>query len=449
MTPGTVRSDLPRLVTPLPGPRARALVERDHAVVSPSYTRSYPFVIARGEGAIAEDVDGNRFLDFNAGIAVASTGHSHPRVVDAIRHQSEQFLHMSGTDFYYDGLVTLAERLDTIAPGDVPRRVYFGNSGTEAIEAAMKLARYHTGRDHFIAFYGCFHGRTMGALSLTSSKSIQRKGFGALVPGVHHLPYPNTYRRPAGLSPEDHAVDCARAIEDQVIRHLVAAEDIAAIFFEPIQGEGGYLIPPQAFFDELQEIAHRHGILLVADEVQSGIGRTGRLWACEHFGIVPDIVCSAKGIASGMPLSATIARRDVMNWQPGAHASTFGGNPVCIAAALATLDLIEQELMSNAERVGAYLLERLQRWPNCFPIIGDVRGLGLMIGVEIVRNRATKERAPDLRDKVVTMAFERGLLILGCGQNSVRLCPPLVVTKDQADFAAEVLEECLTELSAA
>jgi 4-aminobutyrate aminotransferase len=266
---------------------------------------------------------------------------------------------------------------------------------------------------------------------------------------VHHLPYPNTYRRPAGVTPEDHAVDCARAIEDQIIRHLVAAEDIAAIFFEPIQGEGGYLVPPQAFFDELEDIAHRHGILLVADEVQTGAGRTGRMWACEHFGIVPDILCSAKGLASGMPLSAMIARREVMNWKPGAHASTFGGNPVSIAAALTTLDLIEQELMANAERMGAWLFERVHRWPNCFPIVGDVRGLGLMIGIEIVRNRATKERAPDLRDKLVTMAFERGLLILGCGQNSIRLCPPLVITKDQADFAAEVLEECLTELSAA
>lgn len=445
----TLRSDLPHLVTSLPGPRAKALIERDHAVLSPSYTRPYPFVIARGEGAIAEDVDGNRFLDFNAGIAVSATGHSHPRVLEAMRRQAELFLHMSGTDFYYESMVALAERLDRLAPGDDHHRVYFGNSGTEAIEAAMKLARYHTGRDHFVAFFGCFHGRTMGALSLTSSKSIQRQGFGLLVPGVHHLPYPNSYRCPAGTTPEDQAVDCARAIEDQVIRHLVAAEDIAAIFFEPIQGEGGYLIPPKAFFDELQEIAHRHGILLVADEVQSGIGRTGRMWACEHFGIVPDVVCAAKGIASGMPLSATISRAEMMNWRPGAHASTFGGNPVAIAAAMATLDLVEQELMANAAEVGGYLMDRLREWPHSFPIVGDVRGRGLMIGIEIVRNRATKERAPDLRDKAVTMAFERGLLVLGCEQNTIRLCPPLIVTRDQADFAAEVLEECLTELSAA
>jgi 4-aminobutyrate aminotransferase len=449
MPPVTLRSDLPQLVTSLPGPRAKALIERDHAVLSPSYTRPYPFVIARGEGAIAEDVDGNRFLDFNAGIAVSATGHSHPRVVEAIRRQAEQFLHMSGTDFYYESMVALAERLDAITPGDQPHRTYFGNSGTEAVEAAMKLARYHTGRDHFIAFFGCFHGRTLGALSLTSSKSIQRKGFGPLVPGVHHLPYPNTYRCPPGLTPEDHAVECARAIEEQVTRHLVAAEDIAAIFFEPVQGEGGYLIPPKAFFDELQEIAHRHGILLVADEVQSGIGRTGRMWASEHYGLEPDIICSAKGLASGLPLSATIARAEIMNWKPGSHASTFGGNPVAIAAAMATLDLVEQELMANAAGVGAYLMERLQRWPNCFPIVGDVRGLGLMIGIEIVRNRATKERAPDLRDKAVTMAFERGLLVLGCGQNTIRLCPPLVITREQADFAVEVLEECLVELSAA
>jgi 4-aminobutyrate aminotransferase len=346
-------------------------------------------------------------------------------------------------------MVALAERLGRLAPAPGAHRVYFGNSGTEAIEAAMKLARYTTGRAHFIAFFGCFHGRTMGALSLTSSKSIQRKGFGSLVPGVHHLPYPNSYRCPPGMTPEDHAVDCARAIETQVIRHLVAAEDVAAIFVEPIQGEGGYLVPPRVFFDELQEIAHRYGILLVADEVQSGIGRTGRMWASQHFNLKPHIVCSAKGLASGMPLSATIARAELMTWKPGAHASTFGGNPICIAASLATLDLVEQELMKNAESVGAHLMQRLHRWPACFPIVGDVRGLGLMIGVEIVSNRATKERAPDLRDKLVTMAFERGVLVLGCGQNTVRLCPPLVVTKDQADHAAEVLEECLVELSAA
>lgn len=443
MTSATMRADLPRLVTALPGPKAKEIVERDHAVLSPSYTRPYPFVIARGEGAIAEDVDGNRFLDFNAGIAVTATGHSNPYVVEAIEKQARQFLHMSGTDFYYENMVLLAERLARLAPGEVPRRVYFGNSGTEAVEAAMKLARYHTGRDHYIAFFGCFHGRTMGSLSLTSSKSIQRKGFGALVPGVHHLPYPNTYRLPAGVSADDHAVACARAIEDQIVRHLVAAEDIAAIFFEPIQGEGGYLVPPRAFFEELQRIAHKHGILLVADEVQSGIGRTGRMWACEHFDMVPDILCSAKGLASGMPLSAVIAQADVMNWKPGAHASTFGGNPVAIAAAMATLDMVEECLMENAREMGDLLMARMREWPSRFPIVGDVRGLGLMLGFEIVRDQGTKERAPDLRDRIETLAFERGLLVLGCGQNTVRLSPPLVITKDQAEWALDTLEECL------
>jgi 4-aminobutyrate aminotransferase len=442
----TVRADLPHLVTALPGPRAQEVIARDHAVLSPSYTRPYPLVAERGEGAIVEDIDGNRFLDFNAGIAVVATGHSHPRVVAAIQEQAAKLLHMSGTDFYYRNMVELAEKLAALAPGDAPRRVYFGNSGTEAIEAAMKMARYTTGRQQFIAFFGSFHGRTLGALSLTGSKNVQRRGFSPLVPGVHHVPYPNCYRCPFGQVPSDCAVECIKHIEDVLIKHIVPADEIAAIFFEPVQGEGGYVVPPRKFVDELQELAHRHRILLVFDEVQSGMGRTGKMFAAEHFDAVPDVLAIAKGIASGMPLSATVARADVMQWPPGAHASTFGGNPVCISAALATIELLEQELIANAARIGDHIMNRIRDWPQRFPIVGDVRGLGLMIGFELVHDQATKERAPDLRNLLEHLAFENGLLVLGCGPNSIRLCPPLVITRDQADFAVDTLEKCLRML---
>ena len=438
-----VRLDLPQILTSLPGPRAKAVIERDSNVISPSYTRCYPLVASRGEGAIIEDVDGNRFLDYTAGIAVVATGHCHPEVVAAIRQQSERLIHMSGTDFYYENMVTLAEKLAAIAPGDVARRVYFGNSGAEAVEAAIKLARYHTGRDKFIAFRGAFHGRTLGALSLTASKAIQRKGFGPLIPGVVHAEFPNPYRRPDGVSAADHAASCVRAIEEELFRTIVPAEEVAAIVVEPIQGEGGYVIPHRAFFEELARLASKHGILLVFDEVQSGMGRTGKMWASDHFGVTPDILVVAKGIASGLPLSAMIARREVMNWPPGAHASTFGGNPVAVAAALATIDLLERELIANAASVGGHILERLRSWPAKFPNVGDVRGLGLMIGIEIVRDQRTKERAPDLRDRLEMLAFERGLLVLGAGPTGIRLCPPLVITRDQADFAVDTLEECL------
>ena len=449
LTAEAVRTDLPHLITTLPGPRARAVIERDAEVLSPSYTRSYPLVAERGEGAIIEDLDGNRFLDFNAGIAVASTGHCHPEVVAAIERQAGRLIHMSGTDFYYENMVQLAEKLASIAPGDVERRVYFGNSGTEAVEAAIKLARYKTGRDKLIAFYGCFHGRTLGSLSLTASKSVQRKGFGSLLGGVFHAPFPNPYRGAPGQTAEDCALASIRYIEDQLFRAVAAPEDVAAIFVEPIQGEGGYVIPPKLFFDELQRIASQHGILLVADEIQCGMGRTGKMWASDHFGFVPDIVTSAKGIASGMPLSATIARSELMTWRPGAHASTFGGNPVAVAAALATIELLETRLIQNASEVGAYMMQRMKEWPRRFRYVGDVRGLGLMIGFEMVRDKETKERAPELRDRVVSEAFERGLLILGAGQNVIRLSPPLVITRDQADFAMETLESSMAGLETA
>jgi len=438
-----VRLDLPNLVTPLPGPRATAIIQRDAQVLSPSYTRCYPLVAARGEGAIIEDVDGNRFLDFNAGIAVASTGHCHPKVVAAIEQQSNRLIHMSGTDFYYENMVQLAEKLASLAPAGGPQRVYFGNSGAEATEAAMKMARYHTGRDKFIAFAGAFHGRTLGALSLTGSKVVQRKGFGPLVPGVYHAQFPDPYRRPDGVTADDHAVSCVRFIEDELFRTIVPAEEVAGIVVEPIQGEGGYLVPPSAFLEELRRLADRHGILLIFDEVQCGMGRTGKMWAAEHFGVAPDIFTTAKGIASGLPLSAMIARAEIMDWPPGAHASTFGGNPVAVAAALATIDLLESELIANAAKIGGHILDRLRDWPKRFRNVGDVRGLGLMIGFELVRDRETKERAPELRERIQSLAFERGLLVLGAGRNAIRLCPPLVITRDQADFAVDTLEECL------
>lgn len=436
------RAALPVIRTPLPGPRARAIIERDHAVLSPSYTRSYPFVAERGEGAIVEDADGNRFLDLNAGIAVVATGHCHPEVVRAIQEQAARLIHMSGTDFYYENMVRLGERLAALVPGGA-RRVYFGNSGTEAIEAAMKIARYHTGRDKFIAFLGGFHGRTLGALSLTASRSVQRRGFGPLVPGVTHIPYAYCYRCAYGKQPETCAVECVKFIEQDLVRTILPASEVAAVVAEPVQGEGGYVIPPRKFFDALQEVAHRLGFLLIADEVQSGMGRTGRMWASEHFGLTPDIIAVAKGIASGLPLSATVARAELMRWERGAHASTFGGNPVAVAAALTTLELLEGGLIDNAARVGAWMLERMRDWPRRFPLVGEVRGLGLMIGIEIVKDQASREPAPELRDRVVQMAFERGLLVLGAGVSVIRLSPPLVISTDQAAFAVETLEECL------
>ncbi|MBS1855849.1 MAG: acetyl ornithine aminotransferase family protein [Acidobacteria bacterium] len=440
-----VRRDLPVLNGPLPGPRARAVMERDARTVSPSYTRSYPLVASKGEGAMVEDVDGNRFLDFNAGIAVVSTGHCHPEVVRAIQEQAGRLIHMSGTDFYYEALPALAEALSRIAPGTEARRVSFGNSGAEAVEGAIKLARWSTGREKIIAFLGSFHGRTMGALSLTARKAVQRAGFGPLVPGVIHAPYPYCYRCPYGQKPDTCATECVQHIEKTLLKTIVPAEETAAIVVEPVQGEGGYIVPPRKFFDELTRVCRENGILLVADEVQSGMGRTGRMWAADHFDLVPDIFTVAKGIASGLPLGATVARADLMTWPPGAHASTFGGNPVACEAALVTIRLLEQGLVDNAARMGARMRARMDTWPARFPIVGDVRGLGLMIGLELVRDRESREKAPELRDRVVQLAFERGMLILGAGDNTLRLCPPLIITRDQCDFALDTLEACLTQ----
>ncbi len=448
-TTEVVRPDMPLLHGPLPGPRAQRIIDRDNQVLSPSYTRGYPLVIERGEGAMVIDVDGNRFLDFNAGIAVCSTGHAHPDVVRSVQEQAAKFLHMSGTDFYYENMVQLAEKLAALAPGDFARRVYFGNSGTEAMEAAIKLARFSTGRDKFIAFLGAFHGRTLGSLSLTARRPVQRRGFGPFMAGVHHVPYAYCYRCAYNRTPDTCALECARTIEDQLLKTILPADEVAAIVVEPIQGEGGYIVPPASFHEELERIAHRHGMLLIFDEVQSGMGRTGKMWAAEHFGVAPDIFTVAKGIASGMPVSATVAKAEIMNWPPGAHASTFGGNPVSIAAALTTIELLEQKYVDNAARIGAHMMNRMKTWPARFPLVGDVRGLGLMLGIELVRDQQTKERAPDERDRIVDMAFERGLLILGAGENTIRLSPPLMISRDQADFALDTLESCLREVSGA
>ena len=439
-------TSVPAIKTPLPGPRARAVIERDRTVVSPSYTRCYPLVMARGSGSLVEDVDGNVFLDCAAGIAVNSTGHSHPAVVRAIVDQAQKFLHMSGTDFYYEPQVRLAEMLAQIAPMRGAVRTFFGNSGTEAIEAALKLARYATGRQNMIAFIGGFHGRTMGAVSLTASKAIQRRGFGPLLPGVYHAPYPDTYRPPLGSSADSCSDACIDYIEHQLFTNLVSPDEVAAIVVEPIQGEGGYIVAPDAFLQRLRELTTRHGILLVIDEVQSGMGRSGQMFAIEQSGVEPDLVAAAKGIASGLPLGVAIARSEVMAWPPGAHASTFGGNPVSCAAAIATITLLQDELVSNAAGVGAHLIDRLRGVADKHPLVGDVRGRGLMIGVELVRDRRTKERATTERDAVVEAAFRRGLLVLGAGKNAIRFSPPLVLTREQADVAARIFDEALTEV---
>jgi 4-aminobutyrate aminotransferase len=437
---------LPHLVTALPGPKAKQIVKRDTEFVSPSYTRDYPLVAKTGHGAMIEDVDGNTFLDFAAGIAVVATGHCHSEVVAAIQKQASELIHMSGTDFYYPNMVELAEKLASIAPGKEPKRVYFGNSGAEAVEAAIKLAKYHTKRDKLVAFHGAFHGRTIGALSLTASRAVQRKGFGTLLSGVFHMPFPDTYRGTYGVRPETASADCLSYLENELFRRRVDPEEVAGIFIEPIQGEGGYLPAPADFLQGLQRICRKYGIMLVMDEVQSGMGRTGKWWAGDYAGIEPDIICTAKGIASGMPLSAMIARASVMDWKPGAHASTFGGNPVCIAASLATIRLIEKQYMANAARMGEYIMRKTVDWREKHKIVGDIRGRGLMIGIEFVRDQKTKEKAPELRNQIVERAFYKGLLVLGSGDTTLRLCPPLLIDEEQADFALRTLDGLISDI---
>jgi 4-aminobutyrate aminotransferase len=396
---------------------------------------------------VIEDVDGNLFLDFTAGIAVASTGHSHPKVVEAIEDQARKFLHICGSDFYYEPMVRLTEKLGQIVPGSSAKKVFLTNSGTETIEAALKLARYSTKRQQVIAFLGSFHGRTMGSLSLTASRSSHRAHFAPLIPGVHHIAYGYCHRCPYNLTYGSCGIECVHYIEKVLFRHEVTPEEVAAIFVEPIQGEGGFIVPPPEYLGMIKDICERYGILLVADEVQTGFGRTGKMFACEHWGVEPDILCVAKGIASGLPLGAMIARSDLSTWTPGTHGSTFGGNPVACAAALATIELLEDGLVENAAQVGAYLKERLTQFKTTCPVISDVRGLGLMVGVELVKTDASHSPDQELRDRVVRCAFERGLLLLGCGESTIRFIPPLIVNKNEVDVAVDIFAATLKELT--
>ncbi len=439
--------EMPLIKTELPGPEAKKVLEKDQRYVSQSYTRVYPFVIKRGRGVWVEDVDSNRFLDFTSGIAVLNTGHCHPEIVKVIQQQAEEFIHMSGTDFYYDVQSTLAQRLSEITPGPKEKRVFFGNSGAEAIEAALKLARYHTRRPRVLAFLGAFHGRTMGALSLTASKVIHEKGFSPLVPGITHIPYAYCYRCPYHLEYPECEIACVDWIREDLFKRSIPPEEVAAIFVEPIQGEGGYIVPPPEFHHKLYGLAKEFGILFVVDEVQTGMGRTGKMMAIEHWGVVPDIIALAKGIASGMPLGATVSQAEVMDWVPGSHASTFGGNPISCRAALKTIELLENGLIENAATIGDYLLRKLKEIQNEFELIGEVRGKGLMIGVELVRDRERKTKAIEERNRVIQACFEKGLLILGCGENSIRLIPPLIITRREADLALSILEEVLKKIS--
>jgi 4-aminobutyrate aminotransferase len=432
---------VPDIKTPLPGPKAQVLLDRDARYTSPSYTRVYPLVVERGSGAVIQDVDGNLFLDFTAGIAVASTGHCHPHVTAAITDQAHKLLHMSGTDFYYQPQIDLAQRLAESGPGTSPKLVFFTNSGAEALEAALKLARWHTGRSRALAFFGAFHGRTYGAMSLSGSKLVHRRGFAPLVPDIHHVPYP---RGCHGCDSEAAGCECVRQIEETVLRRIAPPDEVAAVFVEPIQGEGGYYVPPPGFLPALRALCDRHGFLLVADEVQSGMGRTGKLYAVEHWDVEPDIICLAKGIASGMPLGAMVARQEVMDWPPGSHASTFGGNPVSCRAALATLDLLESGYIANAAERGEQLKQGLLRLQKANSEIREVRGLGLMTAMDLANERDGSPAAA-LRDEVVQSAFRHGLLLLGCGESAVRFCPPLCVSAEQVETALRIVETVLSE----
>jgi 4-aminobutyrate aminotransferase len=418
---------IPNIKIKPPGPKAKAIVEKDQRYTAPAYGRVYPLVVKEGRGMVIEDVDGNLFLDFMAGIAVASTGHSHPKVVKAIEEQARKLLHICGSDFYYEPMAELAEKLSRIAPGRSSKKVFLTNSGTETIEAAFKLARFATKRNHVIAFLGAFHGRTMGALSLTASRSSHRAHFSPLVPDIHHAPYGQ-----------------ANYLEQVLFRYEVTPEEVAAIFVEPILGEGGYIVPSPEFLPRLKELCQRHGILLVVDEIQSGFGRTGKMFACEHWGVEPDILCAAKGIASGMPLGAMIAREEISIWTRSTHGSTFGGNPVACAAALATIDLIEDGLIKNAGEVGNYLKESLAQLRSRHPRMSDVRGLGLMIGVEFAQNDGKLNTK--FRDQVMAKSFDQGLLLLSCGESTIRFCPPLIVKRDEVDTAVGIFDAVLTEL---
>ena len=434
----------PHIKTELPGPKARALIARDTAVVSPSYPRDYPFAMSHGRGAEVWDVDGNRFLDFMAGIAVCSTGHSHPKVVAAVTEAAQKFLHIS-SDYWHEGQVALGDRIAELAPMGEPAMSFFAQSGTESVEGALKLARYVTGRSRFIGFLGGFHGRTMGSLSFTASKYTQQKGFFPTMPGVTHVPYPNPYR--PLLAGEDQGAAVLNYIENVLFQSNVPPSEVAAILVEPIQGEGGYLVPPPGFLEGLRALCDRHGILLIFDEVQSGIGRTGKMFASEHWGVQPDIMTLAKGLGSGLPIGMVVAKRSIMSqWKRGAHGNTYGGNPICCAAAIATLDLVRGGLMQNAARMGEHFMLRLQELQARHAVIGEVRGRGLMIGMELVTDRHSRTAARELCDRFITRAYENGLLLLSCGQSTVRFMPPLTVNAAEIDEAVAILDATFGEV---
>jgi 4-aminobutyrate aminotransferase len=442
-----IASRRPEIKTQLPGPKGRAIVEADAQYVNPAYPRpDFKLIAERGEGVWVTDVDGNVFMDCNAGVAVCSTGHCHPEVVQTIQDQAAQLIHMCGTDYYYSLMPDLAKKIGELVPISGPTRTHFANSGTEAVECALKVAMHATGREKFISFFGSFHGRTLGSLSLTSSKAAQRVGFKRQALDVVHLPYPNEYRNPftAEMCGRGGAAEGAlNWIENLLFKTTTPPEEVAAIVVEPIQGEGGYVPAPEGFLKGLRRICDEHGIVLVVDEVQSGMGRTGKMFATQHYGVEADIVCIAKGIASGLPLGLCVARADLMDWKKGAHASTFGGNPVCIAAALKTIELLERELVSNAAAVGDYLRSGLQKLMAKHECIGDVRGKGLMLGVEFVKDKTSRQPDADLRDRVEMASYERGLILLGCGANSIRWSPPLILTRENVDVALEIFDEAI------
>jgi len=439
--------DYPRIVVTPPGPKAREFVKRDESLISPSYGRFYPLVVESGRGCIVKDVDGNEFIDFNSGLVCLGVGHSHPKVVSAIKKQCDRFLHYSNTDFYYDEVITLAGKLAEIAPGDFEKKVYFGNSGAEAVEAAVKLAKWHTRKQLFIAFISAFHGRTIGALSFTASKPTQKRYFFPLMPGVTHVPYPYCYRCPFKLTYPGCHYWCVDFIDEQVLQKYVPPEDTAAILYEPIQGEGGYVVPPPEYVQRLKKLADKHGLLLIDDEVQTGMGRTGKWFAIEHWNVEPDIVCSAKALAAGLPLGATIANAKIMDWVAGSHASTFGGNPLSCAAANTVIDVVKEEkLLENATKQGAHILKRLEELKEKSEIVGDVRGKGLMIGLEIVENKEDKKPAPEKVNEIMMRSWKRGVAVITCGASTIRIAPPLIITRELVDAALDIIEDTVKEV---
>jgi len=440
-------SAYPKIIVTPPGPKARELVKRDENVISPSYGRFYPLVVESGRGCIVRDVDGNEYIDFNSGLVCLSVGHSHPKVVAAIKNQCDRFLHYSNTDFFYAEVVNLAEKLAEITPGNFDKKVYFGNSGAESVEAAVKLAKWHTRKQRFISFISAFHGRTIGALSFTASKPTQRRYFFPLMPGVTHVPYPYCYRCPFKLTYPDCHYWCIDFIDEFVLQKYVPPEEVAAIVFEPIQGEGGYVVPPPGYFQRLKKLADKYGILLIDDEVQAGMGRTGKWFAIEHWGVEPDILCSAKALASGLPLGATIAKSTIMDWVGGSHASTFGGNPLSCVAANAVIDVTrEEKLLGNATVQGAYIMKRLEELKQQTEIVGDVRGKGLMIGMEIVENKETKKPASKKAAEIMKRSWKRGVAVITCGSSTIRIAPPLNITRELVDAALEILGDVVKEV---